>query len=239
LSPLADAEGPEGLIEEYLDRVCARLVDDVPRERRLELRAELKAHLEALVDAHQEIGASPQEAIAAALVQFGDAAVVGREWARSWKGQGRRPGREALRATMAALLTFGIANSLSLVLLMMAQSGGWRDGLLWGGLFPTVAFLLPALAGLATGLVVRGEAARASVIALLLILPTMTVALPHLLQKGIDSPGRISMLPFDDLLMIGWLRALFWVPIGCWAAEVSERLRSGRERRADGRLTVS
>ena len=112
----AQVAGTDPRIEEYLDRVCARLVDDVPRERRLELRTELQAHLEALVRAREELGASSEEAVSAALAQFGDAAAVGREWTRAWTQRGRRPPREMLRATMAALLCFGTANSLSIVL---------------------------------------------------------------------------------------------------------------------------
>ena len=108
----------------------------------------------------------------------------------------------------------------------MAQNSGWRDGLLWGGLFPAVACLFPALAGIATGLLARRGAIRATLLVLLLILPTMTVGLPYLLESGLNAPGREFMLPFDDLLMIGWLlRNLFWVPIGCWAASRVARLR--------------
>jgi hypothetical protein len=129
---------------------------------------------------------------------------------------------------VSAVACFGTANSLSLVLLMMAQDG-WRDGLLWGGLFPTVAFLLPALAGLATGLFARAEAARGALYALLLILPAMTVALPHLLKP----------VQFEDLVMIGWLRNLFWVPIGCAAASWASRLHPRREAEPEVRSIVS
>jgi hypothetical protein len=203
-------------------------VDDVPRERRLELRSEIQTHLEALVEARQEMGASPEAAVDAALAQFGDPARVGREWAGAWKGKAPRSFSGILYATVTALALFGTANSMAVVLLMMAQDG-WRDALLWGGLFPTVAFLLPALAGLATGLIARKEAVRASLYALLLILPTMTIALPHLLKP----------IQFDDLVMIGWLRNLYWLPVGCGAAALAGRLRPDPDAAAESRPTAS
>ncbi|MCW3051250.1 MAG: hypothetical protein JWN14_420 [Chthonomonadales bacterium] len=66
------------LIEDYLDRLCAPLVDTMTYEQRLATREEIRAHLLVLAAGHEELGSSPDEAIQAALQQFGEAKQIGR-----------------------------------------------------------------------------------------------------------------------------------------------------------------
>jgi hypothetical protein len=67
--------------DEYLGQL-SRPLGLAPHEWSDELRQELRQHLEALVAAHIELGSSPEEAVAAALRQFGDPVLIGRRLSR-------------------------------------------------------------------------------------------------------------------------------------------------------------
>lgn len=64
-------------LEQYLDEV-SRPLTPLGETARREWREEARQHLDDLVAAHAELGASENEAIEAALHQFGDAAKIGR-----------------------------------------------------------------------------------------------------------------------------------------------------------------
>src|SRR5688572_116869 len=81
--PSPPAEAADQRVEEYLDRVCGQLPADLTLARRREVREELRTHLGALVEAHRELGASEEEAVEAALRQFGDARRLAREWRKA------------------------------------------------------------------------------------------------------------------------------------------------------------
>jgi hypothetical protein len=162
-----------------------------------------------------ELESVPDEAVGQALAQFGNPGALTRAWKRATSG---RSVPSTWRATWTALFCFAEANSLMLVFLLEAGNG-WPARLLWGGLFPTLALLLPLCAGLATGLLAPARQAWGALYALLAILPATSLALPHLLD-----PAKSG-----DLVMIGWLRALLWLPVGCWAAALGGRLRARGE----------
>jgi hypothetical protein len=61
----------------YVDEVCVRLRRTVTPARLAEIRAELAAHLEALIDAHVELGCDRGTAVQAALARFGSSDEVG------------------------------------------------------------------------------------------------------------------------------------------------------------------
>jgi hypothetical protein len=65
-------------IEDYLDHVCHPLVKRMSYAEREVIRAEIRSHIAGLVQAHRELGSSTEEAIAAALLQFGDPKTIGR-----------------------------------------------------------------------------------------------------------------------------------------------------------------
>src|SRR5437868_2390555 len=106
-------------IEDYLDHVCAPLVGLVPYARRMELRTELREHLEAFVDTHEELGSSRDVAVLMALRQFGPPRELARLWAREWK-QGAASTRvePAWRAMAIGLGSFGLASVLTLAVHM-------------------------------------------------------------------------------------------------------------------------
>lgn len=65
-------------LEEYLDNVEKPLAP-LPTQAREEWREEARQHLESLVAAHEELGSSQEEAVEAALLQFGDAQTIGQQ----------------------------------------------------------------------------------------------------------------------------------------------------------------
>lgn len=73
-------------VEEYLDQVVSRIGRTVNVSQRQGIKRELAAHLEALIDAYLELGSSQQDAIDAALRQFGSARKIGDAYRRSAQG---------------------------------------------------------------------------------------------------------------------------------------------------------
>lgn len=120
-SPSSERAQRDPRIEDYLDRVCAPLVDDVPYARRQELRAELGAHLEALAEAYMELGSPAEEAVPKALQRMGNPRRMGRQWAVRWE---RADAPECMRSFGAslrqALLTFG--GTLAVAILAIAST---------------------------------------------------------------------------------------------------------------------
>jgi hypothetical protein len=192
---------------------------------RAALRAELRAHLEALVEAYVELGSSRDEAIGSALAQFGDPDLLAGEWRRQGRRAPCRAQRPLLKSTLIGLLCFGEAHALSLALMMQVRDGVF----LWGGIFPAMALLFPALAGLATGVLARFRPTLGALYAMLAMLPGMVIAMPHLFPPS-DAPG---------ILIFGEQLPVFWLPIGIGAAALGARLRGTREEAIEGRPVLS
>jgi hypothetical protein len=79
-------------IEDYLDRVCAPLIETMPYADRLQLRREITGHLQSLRDAYEEMGESRDQATQNALAKFGEPEAVARLW-RPTQATVRRPVR--------------------------------------------------------------------------------------------------------------------------------------------------
>lgn len=84
-------------LEDYLATVSVRL-ESLPEERRREQLAELGAHLHALVESGLMLGETEEEAVAAALRQFGPAPRIGQELFRAWQRE-QRPHHDLWSAT--------------------------------------------------------------------------------------------------------------------------------------------
>jgi hypothetical protein len=139
LSPL-EKRARDPLIEVYLGEVSDRLPHGMTPVCRLEQRAELRDHLEALVDAHQELGADEDRAVLAALKQFGSAEELGHRLSQEWKRSAH------VRASAGELVT-----AAGVCLGMMSVWGlysGWPTVDLGLGAFgPAFDALLPCVAG--------------------------------------------------------------------------------------------
>jgi len=214
-------------IEDYLDQIYVPLVGWVPYAARAELRAELQAHLESRVAAYQELGSSPDTAVREALAQSGDPQTVAREWMREWERiLPRRKAPPAWYSTLVALGCFAVATRLGFGLIAAAEASGGPDGLLHVGqlgyplFYAALAVLLPMLAGLTTGALLRARSAQAVLAALVMLIPWAIYGLPSTGDPDVKS----------NLAGFAVLQGAFWIPIGCVSAALGGWLLGGREQ---------
>ena len=147
-------------VEAYFNRLNAQL-KRMPREDRAELHQELRQHLDALAAAHEELGATPEEAVDAALQQFGDPVKIGRRMLREW----RHSRQVKFRGQGKSILVVGGLFSLLLPLASVFAPS-------WIGAYNIV--LLPVLIGNIAGLCFGCPAIRSGFRTLLLILTLFT-----------------------------------------------------------------
>jgi hypothetical protein len=210
-SPRAEAAPGEPLAAGYLDRLCALLPKDVSPMRRREIREELAAHLEALIEAHVELGSDREEAVRMALRQFGDPKRLAREWR---KASPSSPPSWALALVsvqfLAVLVWFGVM-SLEAFPLSPAQM-----------------LLAGPLAPLATGLL-WGRRWRQRQTGY------GPLALAALMGAGaaLLTPGSFGMdgVPFGPLYESA-ARAMLWALTACGAAGLTACVEMARERKA-------
>jgi hypothetical protein len=138
-------------IEDYLDRVCAPLVEVVPYAQRQELRAELQSHLEALAASYEELGHHRELAMLAALRQFGDPNAIGLRWVSEWRLSGLAASqRAALKAMQFGLP--GLILALQLAFAQWIRAYHVDFGSPYNSLSEMLWLLLPAVAGFVMGL---------------------------------------------------------------------------------------
>lgn len=104
------------LLNNYLQRTCVPCESLVSEQEQDELREEMSGHILALAAAHQELGFSAEEAMRAALKQFGEAEEISRAVAREI---GKRPSMlgspltvSMIGGVLANWITFSGANFL-------------------------------------------------------------------------------------------------------------------------------
>ena len=95
ISPGSELDPLQIAVQEYLDQVCAPLVGKMPYVERIELRMEIEQHFRALIEAHQELGATAERAFSLAVEKFGKPDEVAQRWrpqtaSRSMIGFSRR-----------------------------------------------------------------------------------------------------------------------------------------------------
>jgi hypothetical protein len=229
------AERPQSdpRIGDYLDQVLAPLVGWVPYAARTELRAELQGHLEAHIAAYRELGSSPDAAVKEALAQSGEPQVVARAWERAWERLLPRRKAPAWHSMLAAVGCFGVATRLLYEFIRAALEANlpgatppeWLVSIpQWLG-STMVAFLLPLLAGLATGMMARTRPAQAVLCALALLMPPTAMALSN--REFGEIAGFVVQL------------GIAWIPIGCGSATLASWLRTRRDQAPKGRVIAA
>jgi hypothetical protein len=129
-------------LEEYLDQLERPLTALSPTARR-EWREEAHEHLQSLIAAHEELGSSPEEAVEAAVRQFGDAARIGRGL-RSVARRRRRTTPADREALTMAVWNIGLAGVFGA---LMRQPGAF-DHLMEVGIGLGIAYgLMGAILG--------------------------------------------------------------------------------------------
>jgi hypothetical protein len=219
-------EGPADLpradvrIEDYLDHVCAPLVERMPYEARTALRAELRAHLESLADAYRELGSPADAAIHEALAQFGHPRDVAREWVRECERTTRRyPVLPAWAATLVALGCYVLAMAAQAACgaLHLTQDIYVAVSMVMSGLGEVGT---PLLAGLVTGAVSPDRPARGNFYAVALLYAAGLAAC------------WVFKAEWRGIVMIS-MQAARWMLIGCGAAVFGAEVRKRREQSPD------
>jgi hypothetical protein len=116
-NPPVETAPRDARLEAYLDRACTSLAGRLAPSERRELRAELAAHLDSLVDAYQELGSERDEAVEQALVQFGDPGLICKHWPED-RSPSTNPTAQAWRAGAAGSVLALSAFAASAALLM-------------------------------------------------------------------------------------------------------------------------
>ena len=219
----ADADA---LVEDYLDHVSAQLLA-LPRARRMEIRAEIHQHLQALVQAHEELGDDPVTAAQAARKQFGDPAKIGRAFVQAWRPPASWEELTAFpgAATKLALGWFGGA-----ALLTGLEAGAahlffsavpWSPALdrAWVLSLLITLWLAPLVAGWKVGRSRRGRPALGVFYALSLL--TFSALPITILAVSGTSDGATHA--FREIGMVLAPSLGFWMPLGCASAALSAR----------------
>lgn len=226
-NPTANLTASQIRIETYLDRTCASLFLSLPHEEALEQRAEMQSHLDHMVEAYIELGASETEAVAQALAQFGKEQSVAQAWKQECETTRAEAGRGIFWDAMRPILRYAAVNYLVFPLLtelccyiLNAYS---RLGkviptiLIWPALivFLSEFTLFPAFLGFVAGRRVRGKALAASVLSLPLVYVTLGYLvlgfyrLIHLLPPAVHVSSQWQALTVPGLyLAFGGLGAL-------------------------------
>jgi len=201
--PQVEVSG-QAQLEDYLDHVLAPLVGTVPYNRRKELRAELTAHLEALVEARTELGETREQAITAALRQFGNPAVIGGEWLGEWRPKSGFP----LRTTRLAMAYFLPASLLALFVINVLSPVQTPPAAFF------VLTVIPTVTGFLVGLLARNRPAAGTLFGVLgLALITGLLGLIEVFVLG-----RLEQPVPMPLSGIAAIQLCIWAPLGSIAA---------------------
>ena len=145
-------------LDKYLQAVAHELRGLEPEQRESELR-EMRGHLEAIVAQMMDGGVSEEEAVGAAIMQFGEARRVGRELQR---GGGRQEPRWRVAAAVAgAAILYLFLNvwSLAFIARLGSQGANW----IWEWRVHQIVFLsIPFISGLVAGCMAPQSGGRAT-----------------------------------------------------------------------------
>lgn len=114
------------LLNDYLEHVTAPLVDVASYQEREAVRMELRQHIEALAEAHEELGSDRAEAMRSAIAQFGKADRVGNGIARQMI---RSTVRKFVHAYGQRVVTACLAGALGALLSRLADLSMVNSGI--------------------------------------------------------------------------------------------------------------
>lgn len=185
-------------VETYLDTLCAPLAETLTEERRQGYRAEMQEHLEAMIEAHQELGATREEAITLTLKQFGNAQRVASVWEETVESPRPVSLREALRAPFRCfgkMMLLWVALFFVCITYPILFAPPWMD----------IAILvwmigMPLTAGIGTGWRTRGR----PILGTLLTLPLLHLALGLLYWFTVPVDSHEGAIKSVMLQMVSW-----------------------------------
>lgn len=216
LSSLQES-APDERIEDFLDHLTGPLLGIVPFRERQALRREVRAHLEWLIEENQAAGRPPDEALEAALREFGDPWQTGEAILRERQetaGSQCLPGMSGM-AAIHGFAWFGPPGVLCLLLLEWQLLISAPPSLVV--LFGAAALLGPVFSGCMTALTLPAKAGRAA-------------SMGAGLLAAISLLAGVLLLPRIELLLFGLFELLVWAPLG-WLSAVSTVTSCRQSRR--------
>lgn len=206
----------EGALAAYLDELCAPLAGLAPEAWQADLRAELASHLEALIEAHEELGASRAEAVRYAFRQMGSPRRLGKQWARRWRA--RRPQAALWAAVKLTLTCFVPATGLAIAATapMIQQPISQNDP--WAAILTGLPiYVAPLVAGVLSGWHCRGRRVMGPLVALLL-LPMLTWVAGQAFgwQRAPDGLCFFPLIQLFIWLPLGWLSSVVTTCVRDW-----------------------
>ncbi len=218
----------------FLDEILGRL-RSIPADMHGEIRQEMRAHLDSLIAAHEELGLDRADATIAAIGQFGDSRQIARRYRQAWQRTESSGGQRA--AMRDALATFGGAMTILLsvhtvtfnALFSVARTNAAEIRMLLTlGMLGTLGLLLPILAGIRVG---RRSPRYAASSALVALLPLSAFALPLLHWDGVAFPCYSRFVwTVASLYSITGLASLVWLPVGTIAALITSLIIRRRQK---------
>lgn len=232
---VADTSKCDTLIEDYLDRVMAPTIGvlPLPYEARLKRPETMRADIEKPAAAHRELGLSVEEAVSAALRQYGDVTVVAHRGLS--EKTVRTTGRtlpSARPATLLALPLFavpwladqtGLAWRLWTRLFLQGRDVECHNGVCDALYYRFILFAVPLMSGFVVGALCRSRASRGVVCALGLLF-VVAIEVPAIIT-GFELTGIVNVEAAPDFLTSIWAKMAaasvglpFWVGLGCGGA---------------------
>jgi hypothetical protein len=197
---------PGPWLSDYLDHLCAPLIGVLPFEERARLRLEVRLHVEALAEEHAARGLSPDEALAAAMREFGEPWVVGetilREAAHYVDG---RSGPGAAVATVHGLVWLGLPSAASLMLITEVTVDNSGRPL---PLLALLTLLTPIAGGALSGLTAPVDA-EAGVCRALGVVAMFSLGV-----------GTLLLPSLNGMALLG-LQAAYWLPAAWLSARAA------------------
>jgi hypothetical protein len=221
----------EQRMEDYLDHIYAPMVEAVSYGRRQEIRREMRAHLDQLVAAHEELGSDRDEAVTAAIRQFGPPSLVARKWLAQLPAEASelayyerpfRPIRGAFREA-AWKLAVGIG--------MWAGGAVMLENFLRGDLgvtaYLSLGIAIPATIGYVTGCRQRADQSALA----MLLAQAVTVPLWPFFFMFLTQQFHNVRPDFTSGIIGGVVSFLIVSPFGCAGAWVGSRVKRLRRKR--------
>ena len=229
-------------VEAYLDRILAPLTRNLSASRCVDLRRELRAHLQERIGTYREQGMAKEEAITEAVQQFGGAEDFLEQWKQRWTPLSGpltlrgvyEAGKSALRSVLQGVVGVNL-------LYIAVQECVWHfphspaikllnhHSEAFGLSLAVFAFLLvPLTIGARHGrrtLERAGAGMMAALLAEIAVVSLIYGAVALLLDNG-QLPGvTVTDMLFNFLLAL----LAVWVPVAGGAAAISSR-RTQREK---------
>lgn len=126
LNRTPDSALSQARIAAYLRRTCAPLFVSLSQEEAEEQRDEMQSHLESMVAAHIELGASETEAVTLALQQFGKEQNVAQAWRQECEEVTAAAGRGTFWSALRPMAGISLVNKLVYAVLLAVCS--WSHG---------------------------------------------------------------------------------------------------------------